>query len=81
MHRHGGNVLKYEPLAHRLGKERSVYALQARDLDVGAFSEPRVGEMAFYYLNYLKELRAVQPRGPYDLRGFRFGGFLALGTV
>jgi acyl transferase domain-containing protein/thioesterase domain-containing protein len=75
MHSHGGNILEYHPLAHRLGKERPVYALQARGLD-GAFTEePRVEEMASYYL---KEIRSMQPHGPYYLGGFCFGGFLAL---
>lgn len=34
--------------------------------DAGAISEPRVEEMASYYL---KELRTVQPRGPHYLVG------------
>ncbi|MFZ0821254.1 MAG: amino acid adenylation domain-containing protein, partial [Candidatus Acidiferrales bacterium] len=33
MHSHGGNILEYQPLANRLGKDRPIYALQARGLD------------------------------------------------
>jgi amino acid adenylation domain-containing protein len=75
MHSHGGNVLEYQPLAHQLGKDRPVYALQAIGLDGGVIDEPKVEEMA---ARYLKEIKSVQPRGPYYLCGYCFGGFLAL---
>jgi thioesterase domain-containing protein/malonyl CoA-acyl carrier protein transacylase/acyl carrier protein len=74
MHSHGGNVLEYHPLAHRLGKDRPVYALQAMGLDGILAEKPRLEKMASYYL---KEIRSVQPHGPYYLGGFCFGGFLA----
>ena len=75
MHSHGGNVLEYEPLAHRLGHELPLYALQARGLDGHIPENLRIEEMASYYL---REIRQVQPHGPYYLGGFCFGGFLAL---
>ena len=75
MHSHGGNILEYEPLAHRLGHERPLYALQARGLDGNIPDNLRIEEMASYYL---REIRSVQPHGPYYLGGFCFGGFLAL---
>ena len=75
MHSHGGNVLEYYPLAHRLGPNQPVYALQSRGLDGTPIEEPKIEEMAAYYL---KEIRAVQPNGPYYLGGFCFGGLLAL---
>lgn len=75
MHSHGGNVLEYEPLAHRLGKELPLYALQARGLDGNIPDNLCIEEMAAYYL---REIRSVQPHGPYYLGGFCFGGFLAL---
>jgi acyl transferase domain-containing protein/thioesterase domain-containing protein len=75
MHSHGGNILEYQPLARRLGKERPIYALQARGLDGNIIDGLRIEEMASYYL---KEIRSVQPHGPYYLAGFCFGGFLAL---
>jgi amino acid adenylation domain-containing protein len=85
-HSHGGNILEYYPLARRLSKDskskgkdedkdRPVYALQSRGLDGSIIEEPRVEEMASYYL---KEIRSVQPHGPYYLGGFCLGGMLAL---
>ena len=74
-HSHGGNVLEYRALARRLGKDRPVYALQSRGLDGSKIEEPRVEEMAAYYL---EEIRSVQPRGPYYLGGFCLGGIVAL---
>ncbi len=75
MHSHGGNVLEYHPLAKRLGKDRPVYALQARGLNGNMIEEPRIEEMASYYL---KEIRSLQPHGPYHLGGFCLGGLIAL---
>jgi phthiocerol/phenolphthiocerol synthesis type-I polyketide synthase E len=75
MHSHGGNVLEYELLVHRLGKERPLYALQARGLDGNIVEEPRIEEMASHYL---KEIRSIQSHGPYYLGGFCFGGMLAI---
>ena len=74
-HSHGGNVLEYHPLARRLGKDRPVYALQSRGLDGSNIEEPRVEEMAAYYL---EEIRSVQPHGPYYLGGYCLGGIVAL---
>ncbi len=75
MHSHGGNILEYEALAHRIGHELPLYALQARGLDGNIPEHLRIEEMASFYL---REIRSVQPRGPYYLGGFCFGGFLAL---
>jgi amino acid adenylation domain-containing protein len=75
MHSHGGNVLEYHPLARHLAKDQPVYALQARGLDGSMVEEPRIEEMASYYL---REMRSVQPHGPYYLGGFCFGGLIAL---
>ncbi len=75
MHSHGGNILEYQPLAHELGKDRPIYALQAKGLDGSPIVESRLEDMAEAYL---REIRSVQPHGPYRLGGFCFGGFLAL---
>lgn len=75
MHSHGGNILEYQPLAHDLGKERPLYALQSQGLDGSPIGERTIEGMA---AAYLKEMRSVQPHGPYRLGGFCFGGFLAL---
>jgi acyl transferase domain-containing protein len=75
MHSHGGNVLEYKPLADRLGKDLTLYALQARGLDGNIPEGLCIEEMASHYL---REIRSLQPHGPYYLGGFCFGGFLAL---
>jgi acyl transferase domain-containing protein/thioesterase domain-containing protein len=75
MHSHGGNILEYHALANLLKTDRPIYALQCRGLDGSPVGEPSVEEMAAHYLD---EIRAVQPKGPYVLGGFCFGGYLAL---
>lgn len=75
MHSHGGNVLEYYPLARWLGEDQPVYALQARGLDGNIEKEPRIEKMVAHYL---KEIKSLQPEGPYYLGGFCLGGFLAL---
>ncbi len=75
MHSHGGNVLEYHPLVHQLSDEQPVYALQARGLDGNIPRGQTLEQMA---AAYLKEIRSLQPQGPYYLGGFCFGGLVAL---
>ncbi len=75
LHGVGGNVISFHGLAARLGEDQPVYGVQAQSL-VGR--EPallRLEDLAAYYL---REIRTVQPRGPYHLLGYSFGGTLAL---
>ena len=74
VHGAGGEVLFYHDVVRKLGPDQPVYALQARGLD--GQSEPRtsVEEMAEAYL---KEVRRVQPEGPYHLGGYSMGGRVA----
>lgn len=74
IHAAGANVLIYRPLANHLDAEQPVYALQALGLDGLTMPLTRVEEMAAYYL---KEIRTVQPNGPYYLAGGSFGGLVA----
>ncbi len=75
IHSHGGNVLEYYPLANALGKDQPVYALQARGLDGNIVKNESLEDIASAYL---KEIRSLQPEGPYTLGGFCFGGLVAL---
>jgi aspartate racemase len=75
MHAHGGNVLEYYPLANHLDKDQPVYAIQARGLDGNIVSGESMESIASAYV---KELRSLQPKGPYILGGFCFGGLLAM---
>jgi len=75
MHAHTGNILEYRPLARLLGPDQPVYTLQARGLDGHIEADSSVEEMA---AAYIKEIKRIQPQGPYYLGGFCFGGLLAI---
>lgn len=62
------------PLARRI-TERPVYALQARGLDARALPHRTIGGAA---RAYVRELRRVQPHGPYALAGHSLGAWIAL---
>ncbi|MDQ2089352.1 type I polyketide synthase [Marimonas arenosa] len=69
-----GNVLNLRHLAHLLGVDRPFYGLQARGLLGEDAPHGTVAEAA---RDYLAEMRAVQPKGPYMLGGFSGGGIIA----
>jgi thioesterase domain-containing protein/acyl carrier protein len=69
-----GNVLNLRHLAHLIGADRPFYGLQARGLYGDHAPHETFEEMA---RDYLKELRTVQPHGPYFLGGFSGGGITA----
>ncbi|WP_071675040.1 type I polyketide synthase [Nioella nitratireducens] len=69
-----GNVLNLRHLAHLLGHDRPVYGLQARGLFGDAAPHRAIPEAA---RDYLAEIRAIQPEGPYLLGGFSGGGITA----
>jgi acyl transferase domain-containing protein/thioesterase domain-containing protein len=75
LHSHGGNILEYQPLANLIKNDRPVYAIQCRGLDGAPVEERDVEDMA---RDYLQEIRSVQPKGPYYLGGYCFGGYLSL---
>jgi amino acid adenylation domain-containing protein len=70
----GANVLVFSRLARQLGPERPVYGLQARGLDGEALPFTRIEEMAAHYV---REIRAVRPKGPYLIGGTCTGGVVA----
>ncbi|MCR9258158.1 MAG: alpha/beta fold hydrolase [Pseudomonadaceae bacterium] len=69
-----GNVLNLSHLANLLGEERPFYALQARGLYGDSVPHESFEEMA---TDYIKEIRQVQPEGPYLLGGYSGGGLVA----
>lgn len=74
MHGAGGNVLMYRDLSKRLGDDQPFYGLQSQGLD-GSVALPRtIEEMASIYV---REIRRVQPEGPYFLGGYCSGGTIA----
>ncbi len=74
-HAHMGNVIGYYHLARHLGEDQPFYAFQAQGLDGAAPALTDFSEMA---RRYVCQLRTIQPRGPYYLGGFCFGGALAM---
>jgi len=74
VHGAGGNVLLYRSLGERLAPEYPLYGLQSQGLD--GKSEPlrTIEAMAGCYL---REVRKVQPKGPYYLGGYCLGGTVA----
>ncbi len=74
IHPFGGNVLYYRTLAYSLGEDQPVYGLQALGLDGKQAPYKRFEDMAAHYI---REIRTLQPSGPYLLAGHSSGGMLA----
>jgi thioesterase domain-containing protein/malonyl CoA-acyl carrier protein transacylase/acyl carrier protein len=70
-----GNVLLYRQLARSLGPDHPVYGLQAAGLSGSEPLDPDFGRTA---ARYIREMRTVQPKGPYHLGGYCLGGTIAL---
>ena len=75
VHGLGGNVMELAQLAKRVDTEHPVYAIQPKGLDGIETPYDRVDPMVDYYLRAIREL---QPRGPYLLAGYSFGGLIAV---
>ncbi|NOK32233.1 amino acid adenylation domain-containing protein [Corallococcus exercitus] len=75
VHGGGGSALGYAELVRQLGDDRPVYGLSASGLDGGALPPASIEALA---RDYLAQVRAVQPQGPYLLGGWSFGGLVAL---
>ena len=73
-HGAGGNVLIYRKLSQYLGTDQPFYGLQAQGLDGSSPLLRTIEDMAALYL---KEIRRVQPHGPYLLGGYCLGGSIA----
>ncbi len=69
-----GNVLNLRHLAHLVGADRPFYGLQARGLYGDQTPHESFEETA---RDYLREVKMVQPHGPYLLGGFSGGGITA----
>jgi pimeloyl-ACP methyl ester carboxylesterase len=73
-HAAGGFVFTYYSLIPYMGKDQPIYGLQ----DPSCYSDENfysnLVEMAEDYITWIKK---VQPRGPYHLAGWSFGGGLA----
>jgi amino acid adenylation domain-containing protein len=71
VHPAGRSVMGYLSLVRHLDGDQPVFGLQ----DVG---EDLARPVPVIAAEYVREIRAVQPRGPYHLLGWSFGGIVAV---
>jgi amino acid adenylation domain-containing protein len=74
VHGAGLNVLLFNALAMNMDAEQPVYGLQARGLN--GIDEP-LDVMEDIAANYIAEIVAKNPEGPYALAGYSLGGIIA----
>ncbi|MEU5978854.1 amino acid adenylation domain-containing protein [Streptomyces sp. NPDC047315] len=74
VHPAGGVGWTYSVLMRQLGADHPVYAIQARGLGRDEPLPRTVAEMAD---DYVRQIRGIQPQGPYHLLGWSFGGMVA----
>ena len=67
----GGSLLSFMELAAELGPEQPVYGLQ-----LPAVVDEHQAELRVLAANYVKQVRAIQPSGPYHLAGHSSGGVI-----
>jgi len=74
IHGAGGNIIRFYQLATLVGTDHPIYGIQAQSLLSGQRGILRLEDQAAYYL---AEIRKIQPKGPYFLLGYSFGGTTA----
>jgi thioesterase domain-containing protein/acyl carrier protein len=67
----GGSLLSFLDLAAELGPEQPVYGLQ-----LPGFIYEHQAELSVLAANFVKQVRAIQPSGPYNLAGHSSGGLI-----
>lgn len=75
IHPISGDVLCYQELADALGEEQTIYGLQTIGYETNELPSMDTQEMAE---RYLKEIKSVQPEGPYYIAGWSFGGLISM---
>nr|AWI62629.1 nonribosomal peptide synthetase [Cystobacter sp.] len=74
VHPGGGTSYCYLELARALGPDQPFYAFQSPGLEDG---QPVLEDVAAFASRYIEVMREQQPRGPYLLSGWSFGGLIA----
>ena len=74
IHGLGGNVAGLFPMTRRMTYPGAVIGIQARGL---AGKNPPHATVEAMAVEYLREVKARQPEGPYNLCGYSFGGLVA----
>jgi amino acid adenylation domain-containing protein len=67
----GGSVLSFKELARELGREHPVYGFQ-----LPVVMDPRDAELSRIAAIYLRQVRTLQPYGPYQFAGHSSGGLV-----
>ncbi|MFJ9845045.1 amino acid adenylation domain-containing protein [Kitasatospora sp. NPDC101155] len=75
IHPVGGVGWMYTGLMRHLHRDYPIYAVQSRGLT--AREEELPGSIAEMAADYVEQIRAVQPSGPYHLLGWSMGGLVA----
>jgi thioesterase domain-containing protein len=70
----GGDAVSYGEFSRAMGTDRPIYVLRSVGLDAEAEPLDRVEAIA---ATFVKEIRRVQPDGPYRIAGVCIGGFVA----
>jgi thioesterase domain-containing protein len=70
----GGHVLIFRELAELLGEDQPVYGVEGIGLDG---KEAPLNGMEDIARRYIREIRSVQPKGPYFIAGWSMGGVIA----
>jgi amino acid adenylation domain-containing protein len=74
VHAMDGDILLYLALASHVGSDQPFYGLRARGLDGLQEPHPSLEAAA---ADYIREIKQVQPHGPYYLGGFCWGAMIA----
>jgi pimeloyl-ACP methyl ester carboxylesterase/acyl carrier protein len=74
----GGNPMELHYLANALGMDQPFYLLQHRGVDGTLRPHGTIEEMA---MEFVKDIRQIQPEGPYFVGGYSFGGVAAYEMV
>jgi acyl-CoA synthetase (AMP-forming)/AMP-acid ligase II/thioesterase domain-containing protein len=69
-----GEILVFVGLVRSFANERPIYALRARGFNPG---QPYFATFEEMVRCYVSGIRAAQPRGPYNLLGYSYGGVVA----
>jgi thioesterase domain-containing protein len=74
IHPLGGGVGDYITITRHFDSQQPFYALRAKGLEHPAYAPLSIEELA---TDYIREIRTVQPSGPYRLGGYSSGGLIA----
>jgi amino acid adenylation domain-containing protein len=70
-----GGALQFERFANKLPTDRTIYAVEPHNFNVKLATLGSLVDTAAAALRYIRE---VQPKGPYSIIGFSYGGNLAV---